>query len=195
MADRVRGETGAHVMLIHHSGKDTSKGARGHSLLRAAVDTELEVTRSGQEIAVTTRKQRSLGGDTVYGFQMKVLRIGTNDKGEPIASCYLVPSDHSGTQPEKRSRLTDKQRAAYDAVVKAITLHGQKIQPERDMPIVTGIPRTVARTMFDHEGLLEAHGTDQAKRRAFSEPLTALKAKGFLGVNKQYVWLPKKTHD
>ena len=30
-----------HVMIIHHSGKDRGKGARGHSNLRAAVDTEI----------------------------------------------------------------------------------------------------------------------------------------------------------
>ena len=32
-------------MLVHHTGKDTAKGARGHSLLRAATDTEIEVKR------------------------------------------------------------------------------------------------------------------------------------------------------
>ncbi len=29
--DLIRGETGAHVLVVHHAGKDTSKGARGHS--------------------------------------------------------------------------------------------------------------------------------------------------------------------
>ena len=36
-----------HVMIIHHSGKDKSKGSRGHSSLRAAVDTEIEVQDEG----------------------------------------------------------------------------------------------------------------------------------------------------
>ncbi|NLX17355.1 MAG: AAA family ATPase, partial [Ramlibacter sp.] len=35
--------SGALVLLVHHSGKDASKGARGWSGLRAAVDVELEV--------------------------------------------------------------------------------------------------------------------------------------------------------
>ena len=38
--DRLRDETGGAVLLVHHSGKDLSRGARGHSLLRAATDTE-----------------------------------------------------------------------------------------------------------------------------------------------------------
>ena len=32
-----------HVLIIHHSGKDKNKGARGHTSLRAAVDTEIEI--------------------------------------------------------------------------------------------------------------------------------------------------------
>jgi len=44
--DQIRTKTGAHVMLIHHVGKDSTKGARGSSSLRGAVDTEIELTRS-----------------------------------------------------------------------------------------------------------------------------------------------------
>jgi RecA-family ATPase len=42
--DKLRAATGAHLMLLHHTGKDITLGARGHSLLRAAVDTEIEMT-------------------------------------------------------------------------------------------------------------------------------------------------------
>jgi RecA-family ATPase len=43
-ADRFRAGTGAHFTYVHHTGKDAARGARGHSLLRAATDTELETT-------------------------------------------------------------------------------------------------------------------------------------------------------
>jgi RecA-family ATPase len=39
--DLIRSETGAHICVLHHLGKDESRGARGHSLLKAALDTEL----------------------------------------------------------------------------------------------------------------------------------------------------------
>lgn len=48
--DELRRATGAHVMLVHHVGKDGAKGARGSSALRAAVDTEIALTRS-EEVA------------------------------------------------------------------------------------------------------------------------------------------------
>ena len=39
--DRIRTETKAHFLLIHHSGKNAAAGARGWSGVRAAVDTEI----------------------------------------------------------------------------------------------------------------------------------------------------------
>jgi RecA-family ATPase len=38
-ADSFRAETGAHFTYVHHTGKDAARGARGHSLLRAATET------------------------------------------------------------------------------------------------------------------------------------------------------------
>ena len=45
---RIREACEGHVLIVHHSGKDLAKGARGHSSLRAATDVELEVT-NGQD--------------------------------------------------------------------------------------------------------------------------------------------------
>lgn len=58
--DAIREATGAHLMLIHHTGKDQAKGARGHSLLRAATDSEFEVKAKtpGAGGVLTVRKQR-----------------------------------------------------------------------------------------------------------------------------------------
>ena len=39
--------TGGLVVLVHHSGKDASKGLRGHSSLLAALDAVIEVGRNG----------------------------------------------------------------------------------------------------------------------------------------------------
>lgn len=48
--ERIR-ETGATVVLVHHSGKDLDKGARGHSSLKAATDAELELSIAGKGLA------------------------------------------------------------------------------------------------------------------------------------------------
>ena len=45
-AKRIQEATGAAVLFVHHSGKDTSRGSRGHSSLKGAADLEIEVTRT-----------------------------------------------------------------------------------------------------------------------------------------------------
>lgn len=83
--DALRHATGAHIMIVHHSGKDRAKGARGHSLLRAATDTEIEV--ADREIVVT--KQRDLDGAFASGFVLDVVTLGVDSDGDPVTSCTV----------------------------------------------------------------------------------------------------------
>lgn len=43
--DRIKAETEATILVVHHSGKDSEKGARGSSALRAACDFEYRIDR------------------------------------------------------------------------------------------------------------------------------------------------------
>lgn len=90
--DAVRNATGAHVMLVHHSGKDQSKGARGHSSLRAAVDTEIEVFRKdGESITFAqVTKQRDLPCIASMAFTLEFVDLGLNNYGEMVTSCTVV---------------------------------------------------------------------------------------------------------
>lgn len=80
--DTLRGATTAHVMVIHHTGKDRAKGARGHSLLRAATDTEIEVSEGSIEVT----KQRELDKSWGSGFRLRSVAIGFDADGEPVSS-------------------------------------------------------------------------------------------------------------
>ena len=78
--DAIRAATGVHIMLVHHTGKDEARGARGHSLLRAATDTEIEVTRSADGEAlggtIEVKKQRDLDGNWRRNFTMESVTLG-----------------------------------------------------------------------------------------------------------------------
>jgi len=83
--------TGAMVMLIHHSGKDKAKGARGWSGLRAASDVEIEINfdeQSGNREAVVTKMKDGEAG-SIFGFRLRVVGIDTDADGDIISSCVL----------------------------------------------------------------------------------------------------------
>ena len=51
---QMRQKTGAHLIVVHHTGKGKARGARGHSLLSCAADIEIEI----DERTIRTTKQR-----------------------------------------------------------------------------------------------------------------------------------------
>ena len=83
--DRIRAETGAHVMVVHHSGKDKAKGARGSSALQAATDTELEIA----DMKIITHKQRSREHAKPIAFARRVVTIGQDADGDAVTSCVV----------------------------------------------------------------------------------------------------------
>lgn len=91
--DDVRHQTGAAVLVVHHAGKDATKGARGHSLLRAAVDVELEAENDNGRVTITVTKSRDGAIGARFVAKLRPVEIGTNVWGEPIATCVLEPSD------------------------------------------------------------------------------------------------------
>lgn len=99
--DRVRQVTGAHVNGVHHSGKDTAKGARGHSLLRAATDTEIEITRASKDSpsVATVKKQRDLEIEGEWIFKLTTVELGRNRRNKPVTSCIITPADPEEAKP------------------------------------------------------------------------------------------------
>lgn len=81
---------GAMVLLIHHSGKDASKGARGWSGLRAAADFEMEVLKGdgGRQARVTKQKDGDDHG--AWGFDLAVVPVGFDEDGDAVDSCVVV---------------------------------------------------------------------------------------------------------
>lgn len=105
--DAVKQATGAHVAIVHHCGKDEARGARGHSSLRAAVDTEIEVSKPESERITTVRvtKQRDLERGEAMPFSLKVIELGTNRRGKLITSCVVHHEDEMmASQPKAKGR-------------------------------------------------------------------------------------------
>lgn len=109
----LKAATGAMNILVHHAGKDLSRGSRGWSGLKAAADAEIEVTRDEQtgsrEIRISKMKD---GEDNLrWGFKLETLTLGVDEDGDPVTSCVVVEDDarKSDAQPaakgKRRGRL------------------------------------------------------------------------------------------
>lgn len=106
--DKIRGETDAHLLLVHHSGKNLDAKARGHSSLRAAVETEIELSydeATGLRTALST-KQRDLEGGRKFHFKLNVIELGHDADGDPVTTCVIEPA--SSDDVEKASKRVIK---------------------------------------------------------------------------------------
>src|SRR6185369_16098598 len=92
--DRLREAGECHVMVVHHCGKDTAKGARGHSSLRAATDVEGEVTKGEGGVRVLTiRKNRDGEEGAAYAFNLETVELGENAKGRMLTTCVAAKTE------------------------------------------------------------------------------------------------------
>ncbi|EEX66292.1 helicase RepA family protein [Vibrio metoecus] len=101
-------ETSATVLCVHHTGKDISKGGRGHSSLNAACDFEFKVVRDEKKglttLSNTKQKDAEKAPSLVFDFQPVDLKITCED-GEPITSLAsltlaTIKNNKSGTNDE-----------------------------------------------------------------------------------------------
>lgn len=108
-AERIAKECATHVMLIHHSGKDSSAGARGWSGINAAVETELKVTASSAGIrCLEVTKQRDFGTKgRRYGFQLLSVPMGANKWNSTVTSCVVLPAEAPKKQAAVRTSVLD----------------------------------------------------------------------------------------
>ncbi len=180
---RLRTVTGAHVMAIHHSGKDTSKGARGSGSLRAAADSEIELTRSGAVIEATDRKQRDKEAGKVVAFRLNSIVLGSDEDGDPVTSATIEP-----TAPVKKvSRLKGQALLAKQAFDEAVADHGE-VRPEEGIPderLCVSVDKW--RDYCDRRGLSNGD-SESAARTAFQRAQRALQEKKILQIYEGFVW-------
>lgn len=117
--DMIREATGAHVMVVHHTGKDEDRGARGSSALRAAVDTEINVTSEGE---IVCKKQRDMAYASTLYFTLRDVVLGTDEDGDFVTSAVV----EDGQPPKKeRKPLSGKNEVAMQALYDALRDHGE----------------------------------------------------------------------
>lgn len=184
--DRIRAETGAAVLFIHHSGKDETRGARGHSLLKGAVDTEIEIVADDetQTRCATVLKQRELPKGDVFPFTLKVIELGVNRHDEPVTTCVAEPED-AGNKPIGR-RLTGHNKRAREVLTELIAESGQK--GHRGTPDgCPSVPEDWWRERFYDRAM---PGADpEAKKKAFRRAADALGDVKAVGMAAKRVWI------
>jgi hypothetical protein len=193
-SDLVRQSTGSHLAYVHHSGKDTAKGARGHSLLRAATDTEIEISRAeGSEVSVMrVTKQRELESGDDVAFRLEVVTLGVNRRGKPLTSCVAVEPPVEAV--EAATRKVARPRGTYQPGMLRVLTNilasdaAVAVAPKPGMPTLRCVRVKIWQEHCYQDGVLE-RGV-RASVDGFSDGKRALSNAGLIGMTEEFAWLP-----
>lgn len=182
----IQQRTHSHVAWIHHAGKDDARGARGHSSLRAATDTEIEIIAEAGTHVVVVRKQRELECIGNFSFTLKIMEIATNRRSKPITSCIVEYEGAPETSAEPHKRFTPTQQRAMEVLTDLIAASGKSGFPKTPTGIPS-VPEQWWREQFYERAMPGAE--QKAKEKAFRRASDGLIATKIVGMSASRVWL------
>lgn len=171
------------VIAIHHSGKDETRGMRGHSSLHAAMDAVISVSRTPgmREWSIAKSKDDIDGG--AHPFTLEVVEIGRDFMDDPITSC-VVRSIDTPVERAPRPPKGKNQQIVFNALgplFRASTSYGKPGAPPT-RPCIEIEP-----AILQIKGRLAAPPDRQAERAR--EAIAGMVANGVLGLNEGWLWL------
>jgi KaiC/GvpD/RAD55 family RecA-like ATPase len=198
-ADKLRAAFDCAVLLIHHSGYDKTH-ARGHTLLPAAVDAEIGVSRDkANNVVATVVSMRDGPADEKIASRLKTIDVGVDLDGDKMTSCYIEPTE-ALPEADVAKAKTKALPALSDGKQRALNILGDVVKKRGTLPPASldsdGMAR-VARVDEWRTTLFDADVLDRQKanpRTDFQRIKDALVVRGLIGIDPQdeFVWLLAK---
>ncbi|MDT7514552.1 AAA family ATPase [Rhodoferax mekongensis] len=181
-AKRLQSLTGGLVILIHHTGKDATKGLRGHSSLFAAMDAAVEVSRDGDRREWKIAKAKDGADGEAHSFRLEIETLGTDDYGDPVTSCTIRMD--TSKEDVKRVKVPQggNQKLVYEGI-RDLFKDGKLGKPGAP-PLRPCIELEAAVTAGAMRMTCDAHRRTTRAREA----ITGLVAKGVLGLHEGWLW-------
>jgi len=181
-AKRLQALTAGLVVLVHHTGKDATKGLRGHSSLFAAMDAAIEVSRDGDRREWRCAKSKDGADGDAHPFKLEVKTLGTDGYGDPITSCVVRTDTTTADVRAVKLPQGGNQRLVYEGI-RTLFKDGHTGKPgapplrpciELEAAVLAGAARLTCPT----------------NRRATRtrEAITGLVSRGVLGLNEGWLW-------
>lgn len=137
---RIKAETGAAVMVVHHAGKDESRGMRGHSALLGALDAELTVERVENppegwptRILKSGKLREGLSNADLFAFSLEPCTLGQDSDCDAVSTCVVVPSSPSGGMVRRPSVRTQSKLLA---LLEAAYRDGARVWTDREIRLL-----------------------------------------------------------
>ena len=176
------------VVLVHHTGKDATKGLRGHSSLFAALDAAVEVSRDGERREWKVAKSKDGQDGDAQPFKLQIETLGTDDHGDAITSCVVVRD--TAAQDVRAVKLPQggNQKVVLEVVRDLLKKAGPFNTPGAPATCPPGRPAIELEESLSRIAERLTVAPDRKAERA-RDAVTGLVSRGVLGCDKGWIWL------
>ncbi|CAD7490131.1 helicase RepA family protein [Aeromonas dhakensis] len=115
--DEIKNKSGATILIVHHTGKDLQRGAKGAYSFKAALDNEYLVTKEEDSRVLSTRlectKNKDGSDDLNLLIELKIETLGKTKKGKVIDTLLVVDNSNSNSNSNSKdngSKVSNKKR-------------------------------------------------------------------------------------
>lgn len=171
------------VVVVHHTGKDATRGARGWSGLFANADSVIALDKPRGDGVRVARVEKVKNGEAgwEFAFNLRSVGLGYDEDGDPVTTC--VVEEVAVPEAEKRRTALNPRQQIMLRAIKICLDNGQVVP----VPLGPGIPagsvgvsRRVAKTCALREGLCDDDMSDAARKKALNDAILALRTKDLI---------------
>jgi putative DNA primase/helicase len=183
--DRIREQLGAGSLFVHHTPKSNAQTPRGHGALLAAADTAISVV---DRVAALEKARDGISGER-FPFDLEVVDLGHDEDGDALSTC-IVKALEPGPETPHKSRLTDAERIALDALREAIEERGENLPASSVIPTGRrGVRADAWRAAFKRRYGEAGPRSDEAASKAFQRAREGLIADRIVGSQQPWLWI------
>ncbi len=188
-AEKIQRETGAHVLIVHHSGKDRDRGMRGSNALLGAADAVIEVSRHEESGICEGKivKVKDGSADAPFKYTLRQSVLGVDEEGEDITSAVVEPTDASPGATRGRPNLTNAEKIALEALDEALLEQGVA-QPIASVPTGGRAVKVEAWRACAYRKRISEADNQEARKKAFQNVRMGLQAKKVIGIEGDWAW-------
>ena len=190
---------GCVVLVVHHMGKDASKGARGSNALNGAADVTIEVEKGEAFSTVRVDEMKDGPEGQEWSFRLVPFEIG-----EASASAGADAAANTATmvvellcEPTLAGAHATKPAKAPIGVSGDLLLVLRRAIEEMGKTGINGIPkniRAVSRSNLKNYcrtmAWQDPDGKPDSFRGMLSKNLSTLRSRGHVAFNTEWIWIP-----
>jgi hypothetical protein len=128
--DALRAHTRAHIAIVHHSGKDAEKGARGSSALLGAVDNEFRITRTEGTQICRIECTAARHSDEPKPMTVELVKVEVTHPETGLLMSSLLPVLREDPDRAKDGKAASKPHSKSARLVLTLLAEGPKFVKE-----------------------------------------------------------------